>query len=361
MLNKVDKIMKRTSKKIIFWSSVLLIVLISVGLLLSNRARYKAKAKQNVILTTFPVTVERMKYENLEITLEYSGSVFPNADVNIASESPGKVVAVNADLGDYVTKGKVLVQLDDELKVANLQTAKANYEKAKKDLQRYEQLFQEKSTTAAQLDQARFAYETAEAQYKIAKKQLEDTRIKAPFSGFIAARNVEIGSVISTGAMLFNLVDLSTVRVRIQVPEKDIFKIKHGDKVLLSTDVLVGETFVGTIENIGNKADEAKTYPVEIFVKNPKNLLKVGMFVRVRIPLVIKGKSLLISRQSLVGSIRNPQVYVVENNIAKLRNIQIGSEVGNKLEVIDGLKEGDLVITNGIINLKDNTKVTIVQ
>jgi len=233
--------MKRTSKKIIFWSSVLLIVLISVGLLLSNRARYKAKARQNVILTTFPVTVEQVKYENLDITLEYSGTVFPNADVNIASESPGKVVAVNADLGDYVAKGKILVQLDNELKIANLQTAEANYEKAKKDLERYEQLFKEKSATAAQLDQARFAYETAEAQYKIAKKQLEDTRIKAPFSGFISARNVEIGSVISTGAMLFNLIDLSTVRVKIQVPEKDIFKIRRGDKVKLSTDALVGE------------------------------------------------------------------------------------------------------------------------
>jgi RND family efflux transporter MFP subunit len=357
----MDRIMKRTSKKIIFWSSVLLIVLISVGLLLSNRARYKAKARQNVILTTFPVTVEQVKYENLDITLEYSGTVFPNADVNIASESPGKVVAVNADLGDYVAKGKILVQLDNELKIANLQTAEANYEKAKKDLERYEQLFKEKSATAAQLDQARFAYETAEAQYKIAKKQLEDTRIKAPFSGFISARNVEIGSVISTGAMLFNLIDLSTVRVKIQVPEKDIFKIRRGDKVKLSTDALVGEIFTGTIENVGNKADEAKTYPVEIFVKNPKNLLKAGMFVRVQIPSAIKGKSLLISRQSLVGSIRNPQVYVVENNIARLRNIQIGSEVGKKLEVISGLKEGELVITNGIINLKDNTKVTIVQ
>lgn len=361
MLNKMGKMMKRNTKKIIFWSSILLIVLISAGLLFTNRARYKAKAKQNVILTTFPVTVEQMKYENLEITLEYSGTVFPRADVNIASESPGKVVAVNADLGDYVAKGKVLVQLDDDLKVANFQTAEANYKKAKKDLERYEQLFKEKSTTAAQLDQARFAYETAEAQYKIAKKQLEDTRIKAPFSGFIAARNVEIGSVISTGAMLFNLIDLSTVRVKIQVPEKDIFKIKHGDKVTLTTDALAGETFTGSIENIGSKADEAKTYPVEVFVKNPKNLLKAGMFVRVQIPSAIKGKSLLISRQSLVGSIRNPQVYVVENNIAKLRSIQIGSEVGKKLEVLGGLKEGELVITNGIINLKDNTKVTIVQ
>lgn len=353
--------MKRTTKKIVFWSSVVLIIVASVGLLLSNRARYKAKAKQNVILTTFPVTVEQMKYENLEITLEYPGTVFPNADANIASESPGKVVAINADLGDYVSKGKILVQLDDELKVANLQTAEANYKKAKKDLERYEQLFQEKSTTAAQLDQVRFLYETAEAQYKIAKKQLEDTRIKAPFSGFIALRNVEVGSVVSPGAMLFNLVDLSTVRVKIQVPEKDIFKINRGDKVTLTTDALVGKTFVGMVENIGSKADEAKTYPVEIFVKNSKNLLKAGMFVRVQIPSAIKGKSLFISRQSLVGSIRNPQVYVVENNIAKLRNIQLGSEVGKKLEVLGGLKEGELVITNGIINLKDNTKVTIVQ
>ncbi len=354
--------MKKSSKKIFFWSSIVLIIVASVGLLLNNKARYRAKAKQNVVLTTFPVTIEQVKYESLDIVLEYSGTVVPNADANIASESPGKVIKVNVDLGDYVPKGKVLVQLDDELKVANLQTAEANYKKSKKDLERYEQLFKEKSATEAQLDQARFAFETAEAQYKIAKKQLEDTQIKAPFSGFIAARNVEVGSVISTGAMLFNLVDLSTVRVKIQVPERDIFKIKRGDKVTLTSDVLLQEQIYGVVGNIGNKADEVKTYPVEIFVKNnPKYFLKAGMFVRVQIPSATKGKSLLIPRQSLVGSIRNPQVYVVENNVARLRNIQLGSEIGKKLEVLGGLKEGEMVVTNGIINLKDNTKVTIVQ
>lgn len=351
--------MERKKKLFFVWLIVVLVLFGSVALLFTNKAKMKEKITKNVILSEFPVTVEPAKIEELNITLEYIGSVYAFADVNIQSESPGKIVEIKANLGDYVNKGTILAKLDDEIKSANLQSAEANFQKAKKDYQRYEQLFKEKSINESQLDQAKFLLETAEAQYRIAKKQLEDTKILAPFNGLIAMRNAEIGAVVSANTILFNLVDISTLRIRIQIPENDVLKIKEKDKVQIISDLKPDVMLEGKILSIGAKADASRTFPVEIIVKNEQNFLRAGMFVRVKIPLKTKSKTLLIPREALVGSIKNPQVYVVENQIAHLRNIKLGTEVAEKLEVLSGLSEGELVVTNGIINLKDSTKVIL--
>jgi RND family efflux transporter MFP subunit len=352
--------MKR-SKKILTLSAIAVFIILSAGLLINNRAKNIEKAKKITILSSFPVYVAKVAYEDINLSLEYNGNVLPNAEVSIASETNGKVVSVGANLGDYVGKGKLLVQLDDRMRLANYKTAKANFEKLKKDLERYESLFAEKSVSENQIEQIRFQYTNAEAQLEIASKQLEETKIVAPFSGFIVAKMVEVGQVVSPGTPLMSIIDIGTVKVRIQVPERDIFKLKEGDVAEITSDFLPGEKYIGKIQSVGYKSDEAKTYPVEIAVKNPKNLLKAGMFVRVRIPSAIRGRTLLIPREALVGSSVEPKVYVVENNIAKLRPVVIGNEYGKKLEVVSGLKEGELVVTEGIINLKDGTEVQIVE
>ncbi|MCX7908191.1 MAG: efflux RND transporter periplasmic adaptor subunit [Ignavibacteria bacterium] len=352
--------MKGTKKKITIFA-IILLALLSIGLLFNNRNKNIAKSKKITILTTFPVYVHKASFEDMDINLEYNGTVLPNSELNIASETNGKVVGVFASLGNFVKKGTILVKLDDRIRLANLQTAKSNYEKTKKDLERYEKLFKENSISETQLEMARFQFTNAEAQYAIATKQLEETKISAPFSGFVSAKMVEVGQVVSPGTPLLTLIDIGTVKIRFQVPEKDIFKIKIGDVVEVSTDLLPNQKFYGKVHNIGFKADEAKTYPVEVDVKNPKNLLKAGMFVQVRIPSAMRVKALLIPRVALFGSKLDPKVYVVENNIAKIRPITLGGEFGDKIEVIKGLKEGELIITEGLINLKDGTPVNIVE
>lgn len=350
----------KISKKTFTFVAIALMVVLSVVLLLNNRNKNLAKAKKNVVLSNFPVYVAKASFEDINISLEYNGTVLPNAEVSIASETNGKVVAVYAELGSFVSKGSVLIKLDDRIKQANFITAKANYEKIKKDLERYEKLYAEKSISENQIEQMRFQFTNAEAQYNIALKQLEETKIVAPFSGFVSSKMVEVGQVVSTGTTLMNLIDIGTVKIRIQVPEKDILKLKLGDIVEITSELIPGEKFIGKIQNIGFKADEAKTYPVEIQVKNPKNLLKAGMFVSTRIPSAVKGRTLLIPREALVGSSLEPKVYVVENNVARLKPIVLGGEYGKKLEVVQGLRDGELVVVEGIVNLKDGTSVQIV-
>jgi RND family efflux transporter MFP subunit len=138
--------------------------------------------------------------------------------------------------------------------------------------------------------------------------------------------------------------------------------MKSGDRVEIKTDVYPKVTFIGTIKNINSKSDEAHTYPVEIELKNNRqNPLKAGMFVNCLFNSLKSSESMVIPRIALVGSIKSPQVFVVENDTAKLRNIVIGAVYSDIIQVLDGLSPGENVVTSGQLNLQENSSVKIVK
>ena len=294
------------------------------------------------------VSVDHAVKKTLSKTLSIVGIINANNDVNVISETQGKVTQVFAKVGDYKPAGSVLVQVDDELKKAALMSAEANYEKAKKDYERFQDLFKQKSATDAQLDQAKLGATIAEAQYIVAKRQYEDTKIKTPISGVVTSRNVDVGSMVMgapQATLVANVVDISKLKVKINVAESDVFKLKTGDPVSVTTDVYPGVAFNGKIETIGSKADDAHTYPVEVSImNNSKNPLKAGMFGKVRFTSIENREAIVIPREALVGSVKNPQVFVVENGIAKLRNLVVGDEAETNIQVLQGLMEGETIV-----------------
>jgi RND family efflux transporter MFP subunit len=141
-----------------------------------------------------------------------------------------------------------------------------------------------------------------------------------------------------------------------------VFRIKIGDQAEITTDVYPGVKFYGRVETISAKGDDAHTYPVEIGLSNnTKNPLKAGMFGRVSFVSTVQSAALVIPRDALVGSVKNPQVYVMENGRAFLRKIVIGQEVSTNLTIINGLKEGETVIVSGQNNLTDNSRVSVIK
>ena len=123
-----------------------------------------------------------------------------------------------------------------------------------------------------------------------------------------------------------------------------------------------GRIFIGHVENIASKADEAHTYPVEIRLPNdPKFPLKGGMFGRINFISITSRDAIAISRDALIGSVKNAQVFVIKDNLASLRNITIGRESGQLLEVLNGLETGEMVVTSGQNNLSDNIRVVIIK
>jgi RND family efflux transporter MFP subunit len=340
-------------------SVVALAVIIFV--LVNNRSKMNTGLKSD-LMTDYPVSIATVTRQEVLPMDPIVGTITANHDVTIVSEVQGKITAVKASVGDYVDSGATILQVDDELKQAALSSAEVNYEKSKKDLERFESLLKQNSVTDEQYESARFAFKSAEAQYITAKRQYHDTRIASPISGVVSMRTIDVGEYVQNGTVVANVVDLSILKVKVNVSEKDVFLLKPGDEADISTDVYSGVVFKGKIKTIGSKADEAHTYPVEVTLPNSKeHPLKAGMFGTVAFHPQTTGAILCVPRVALLGSLRQPQIYAVVNGIAKLKTIAVGREFGLNVEVLDGLSEGETIVVNGQDNLKDNIAVTIVK
>ncbi|MCX6174883.1 MAG: efflux RND transporter periplasmic adaptor subunit [Ignavibacteriales bacterium] len=344
--------------------SVIVILVIIIAILFMNK-RKMAATTAGGIKDVYFVSVDKVAKKDLAETLSLVGNITANNDVNIISETSGKITAVFTKVGDYKRAGSVLFQVDDELKKAAFMSAEANYEKAKKDYERFKTLYQQKSVSDSQLDQAKLNAAMAEAQYIMAKRQLDDTQIKTPISGYVSALYVDIGSMVQgapQSTVVANVVDIGRLKVKLNLAERDAFLIKPGDQVSVTVDIYPGVIYKGRIESISSKGDESHTYPIEITINNESaHPLKAGMFARVEFTSLKNRDIIVIPRESLVGSVKEPQVFVVENGIAKLRSLTVGNQSGIYIQVLQGLMEGETIVVNGQNNLVDNLKVEILN
>lgn len=341
---------------------ITLLVLGGIGfVLMNNKAKSDAKAARKDVMTTLPVSVAKVERKDIAQDLSVVGTIAVNSEVTVLSETQGRILRMPFSVGDHVSKGSVLAQVDDELKRTQLAAAQVGYDKAKSDLNRYSQLVGDLAVSDQQIEGARLALRSAEIQVAQAGRLLRDTRITAPVSGVITVRQSPQGSNVMPGTPIVTIVDVSQLKVKVNVSERDVFKMKVGDRVEITTDVHPGMTFMGRIESISPKSDEAHTYPVEIGVTNSGSKLKAGMFGRVSFSTVGSINSLVIPRQALVGSIQKPQVYVVNNGQAFLRSIVVSGDVGTNVLVASGLLAGDQVVVDGQNNLTDSARVSIVK
>jgi RND family efflux transporter MFP subunit len=344
-------------------SFCLVLLALIFGIYSCNKAKSdNQNGASGTIATSYSVSVITAARKDVTDSFSQVGTIVAYNDVAVISETSGRVVKVDAEVGDYKPAGSVLVEVDSELKVAAYKAAQVTYEKAKKDLERYEALYKEGSISDSQIEQARWSYQSAESQYIVVRRQLNDTRITTPISGIVTARYVNIGNMVMgapQATVVANVVDISRLKVKVNVSEKDVIRIKVGEKVEVTTDVFPGEVFAGSIFSISSKGDEGHTYPVEVVLKNSKQQIKAGMFGRVMFTPKSAGNVIVIPRESIVGSVKNAALYVVNNNVAKLCSVVTGKEAGTDIEILSGLQEGELVVVNGQNNLSDNAPVII--
>jgi len=348
-------------KKFLFPSIATVIVVLIIVFLFVIGKRKEQGGRQDV-LSNIPVNVCTVKKQVLSNLVSMVGVVNPVNDVDIIAEAEGVVKAIHFRIGDQVKKGMVLVEIDDLVRKSDMARSEINYFKAKRDFERNKTLYEQNSISAAQLDLSRLDMQSAENDMTRSQKALDDTRVKATIAGTINSRKVNEGSYVQLNSSIGNIVDISTLKVRVNVSEKDAFMLHPGDSVEISTDVYPGHIFYGHVDNIASKADDDHTFPVEIKLPNSSEYpLKGGMFARVNFTSITSRSSLVIPREALTGSVRNANVFVITGNIARLVSITIGRESGQFLEVLNGLEEGALVVTSGQNNLSDNVKVIIVK
>jgi membrane fusion protein, multidrug efflux system len=353
-------------KKNITIGIVIIAALALIGFVLTkNKAANKAKT-DIVAVKNAAVSVKTAKVETQEVTLDFvaNGSFEPIQELTFSAEKSGKVISVLAKEGDYVTVGQTLAIVRSDVINVNAQTANSSYQNAASDYARYENAFKTGGVTKQQLDQAKLAMVNAKAQLIQANINVGDTRIKAPISGFINKKYIEQGSILAgmPPTSMFDIVNVSKLKLKVTVNESQVASLKKGNTVNVASSVFPDQTFTGKITFIAAKADETLNFPVEIEIaNNSEKSLKAGMYGTANFGSKQKQQLKIVPRNAFVGSVSSNQVFVVENGIAKLKKVTAGRILGDTVEILDGLSDGDTVIVTGQINLQDGNAVEIIK
>jgi len=269
------------------------------------------------------------------------------------------VTGVFVQVGSRVAKGDLLAQIDDELKKASFDTAQAAFDKSKADWDRAQDLFAQKVITDVDRQGLKLAFASSNAQFVMARRDLENARVTAPQAGVVTKTSVSVGSILSPGTSVAYIVDAANLKMTVQVGEREILKIRKGMKVEVDSDLYPGSSFAGAVAGVSPKGDSALSFPVEIrLATDSRRPLYDGMSAKARIDLGSR-TILAIPRSSLVGSYQKPQAYVAKGGAAKLVDITVGGEYGTDLEVVGGLAESDEVVVDGQNNLYDGALLTV--
>jgi RND family efflux transporter MFP subunit len=321
------------------------------------------------------VEVTAIAPATLEETVSAVGTIEARMDVTVESETAGRILAVHFNTGDRVRQGQTLVTVDDELKAAAAEQARAQAlaaetqaRKAARDLERAESLHKTQDVSDAELEAYRLASRSAEAGHqaalaglKAAERQLSDTRIKAPISGQAASKLVETGEMVTPGKKIADIVDLSRVKVKLSIPERDVVKLKTGQPASMELDANPGARFAGKVHSVGAKTESptGHTYPVEVLIDSdgaPE--VRAGMFARVDITAGVYAGAIAIPRDWVLNEDTDPAVFVARDGVAKTVPVKLGSRSGNTVRILGGLAAGDLVVSFGQKGLADGTPIT---
>lgn len=350
-------------KKIIIISAALVaIVLISAKLMINKSEVDKRKQVSGLNFRTVSVNVTKAFRKEQDSKLTLVGTTAAKDEVLIQSQGSGEIVKLYFNTGDYAAKGKLLAKIDDRLAELSLEKAKLALSRAEDEYNKEKNLYSGKASTENQLRDKKIDYENAKIGVEQAKKQLEFTKITAPQNGYIVEKLVQQGSLVSPGAQVARIVDISRLKIVVNVSENDVYKIRPGMNVTVSSSVYQGTVYSGKVSFVSSKGDQAHNYSVEIEIQNnSRYTLKAGTFASVEFDLASRQNVLLIPRTALIGSIKDAKVFIINNNNAHLRSVTIGRDFGNYIEVLGGISEGDAVVTTGQINLVEGSPVVTIN
>ena len=312
----------------------------------------------------FAMAVEAVKVQTATLPddLTAVGTLRANESVVLRPEIAGRIARIAFQEGAPVAKGTLLVALDDSTQAADLQQARANLNLARTNLQRTVDLFQRKFVSEQAKDEAAAKLKVEEAVTAQAEARLAKTRIVAPFPGLIGIRNVSVGDYVKEGQDLVNLEDVSSLKADFRLPERYFGRLKPGQSVEVTTDGRPGEVFKATVDAIDPLLDAAgRAVLVRAQLPNRDLRLRPGMFARVRVIVGDRHDALVVPEEALVPAGSDQFVIRVIDGKAERVKIQIGARRGAKVEVLEGLKAGDLVVTAGQLKIRDGAPVKVVE
>ena len=347
-------------KKVLYVIIPLAIIAVMVVKLKSNKEITQNKIYEYDKEQAVNVQADTLHVENVNAKYSYSGTFEPNKETKISAELQGKINTLLVDVGSVVIKGQTLVLLDNSLLKLQVQTIDVQVEGLEADVKRFIILAKADAIQGVQLEKAELGLKSAKVQRAILLEQINKTTIKAPFQGVVTAKLSEEGAFAAPGVPLLQITDITNLKFTVNVPENDLRQFKLNHSYTITADAYPEISFTGKVTMIGSKANICSSFPIQFTLNNTSDLkIKSGMFGKVNLENASQEMGIIIPASAMVGTAIQPQVYLIKNGKSVMQNITISKNIQNKVVVSSGLKEGDVIVTNGFINLYDGANIIV--
>jgi membrane fusion protein, multidrug efflux system len=325
-----------------------------------NKIDEKTKVQNIAELDTIAVKVATIKYNDIKLSKTYTGSLEGEEQAYIVAKISERIIGIKVQIGNYVEKGKVVVELDKVGSTSQYYQAEAGYLNSKKDLDRMRVLYQEGAISQQMFDGAQTAFNIAKANFDASKSLVELT---SPISGIVTEINGEAGDLATPGTRIVTIAKINRLKAVFNVGEQDIMSLMVNQPIEVYSELKPELVMNGKIIQISKSADvESRTFEINgLFANSSDKWFKPGMFCRVRLILKIQNSSLTVPSSSLIINGNDKGVFVVSNGKAYFRKLTVGINDDIFTEILSGLKENEKVVTMGMNNLKDGIPVHIVE
>lgn len=348
--------------------SVWIVVMALIGLvgfkLFANKQKINEKNKPKELgAILIPVKADTAREIPLRLSIVKTGNLAPFKEAKVLLPTGGIIKNLRFELGDHVHASQILGTMDNHYNQLEFAKAQTKAAKLKNDLQTYQELYAGKAATKEKVNEVQESYDEAINQLDQLRKQIADASIKAPFDGIIASKSMEQGTFANAGAELATIINLSVAKVQVSLTEAEAYQVTEGQQVKITTNVYPGRFFEGKLTFINPQADAAHNYAAEIVIYNSgKTILRSGTFVYADFSKELQENILTIPRDALMESAQDASVYVIGADLhVVLTPVKTNREMKGRIEITEGLKPGDVVVTTGHINLKNGTQVQIAK
>ena len=347
----------------------LIIVLLALGLVFGGIFYFKFRHIKMMMSAHGPpppatVASAKVQPETWQPYLHTVGSLVASHGVDVSNEVDGQVVAIRFRSGQPVKEGEVLVKLDDAVDQAQLKGLIAEQRLAEIAFKRSARLVKQHSVSKSDYDQAQANLESARANVQSKREQIREKAVRAPFSGVLGIRQVDLGEYLAKGAQIVSLQSLDPIFVDFSLPERELPRLHQDQPVVLQVQAFPGQTFSGRITAIEPRINTGtRNIRVRATLSNPDNKLRPGMFAEVRVVLPKKRDVLTLPRTAITYNPYGDMVFIIDRKDGKLtvhsRQVQTGATRNERVEIVDGLQAGDEVVRAGQVKLRNGEQVQI--
>ncbi len=308
-----------------------------------------------------PVVVQSVARSAWVDRIQALGTAKANESVTLTAKTAESVARVNFSDGQLVEAGAVLVEMTDRAEVAQLKEAQASYVETEKQYERIRGLVKQGTVTQSAVDQQLAARDTARARMEAIRVRLSDRVVTAPFAGVLGFRAVSPGTLVQPGTVITTLDDIRVIKLDFSVPETFLSALAPGQTIEAKSVAYPDVAFNGAVTSLDSRVDPVtRAILVRAEIPNPERLLKPGMLLSVEV-LNRPRDSLTVPEISLSALRERMFVYRVDaDNIAREIDVTVGGRRQGEVEILDGLNEGDRVVTDGLVRMRDGAAVAIV-